>query len=137
MEAGLERWSYDPKARRKCGWLEADLAAMGGVTVPADRAECGSLPRMDTASRAFGCAYVLEGATLGGRHISRMLEQSQAPADARRFFGSYGRETAEKWASFCAALENFAAAEGCAEEMMEAAEETFSALTAWLTREPA
>ncbi len=127
--AGLARWGYDAAARRKSGWLAADLAAL---SCPAEPPICADLPSAATPSRAFGCAYVLEGATLGGRHISRLLEASAVPPDARRFFASYGRDTGARWREFCAALEAFAATAGETGEILAAAAETFTSLSAWL-----
>lgn len=133
--AGLDRWDYGAVARRKSGWLEEDLVELEKRGVfRLRRLDCEAIPEVGNASRAFGCAYVLEGATLGGRQISKMLEGSDVPAEARRFFRSYGTRTGERWREFCESLEEFAADGGDVTEIVEGAEATFRAFGAWMRK---
>jgi heme oxygenase len=127
-EAGL-----DLEGRRKTTWLDADLAALGvSETEISHLPRCGRLPSVQSLARAFGAEYVLEGATLGGRHISAMLTKSGIPEDARHFFASYGSAVGARWQQFLAALGAFAESSGAGEEIVAGARETFSSLEAWL-----
>ena len=139
--AGLRGWDVyrlDLSARRKTPWLEADLLALEpvapGKNVPPD---CMDLPRTDSLNRGFGCLYVLEGTTLGGRQITAMLQGSAVPAGARRFFASYGAETGTRWREFIRALEDHARTTDDAgrAEIVWGAQETFACLQGWFVRD--
>lgn len=131
----LPGWSdagIDFAARRKTPWLITDLAALGlSAAEIASLDCCEQLPRVDSLSCGFGCAYVLEGATLGGRHISQLLAATDIPEEARTFFRSYGPAVGERWKEFISALEAFSST-GNQDEIVEGARETFACLQAWL-----
>lgn len=129
---------YDPNARMKLPWLERDLRALG-----LDEEEIAALPRCKhvpetlTLGAGFGCAYVIEGATLGGRHISAMLKDSPVPAEARTFFSSYGAQVGERWKEFLGALQTFALVEKKDKEhILTAASDSFMSLNKWLSLKP-
>lgn len=128
----------DLSERRKVPWLEEDLSVLG-LTGPEieQLPDCPELPRVDTPPRAMGCLYVLEGATLGGRHISAMMARSAIPPGARRFFSGYGERTGERWREFVAMLERDAAGLENAESgaIIEGAQETFACLHRWFVRQ--
>ncbi len=136
-EAGGSAFAYRDRLQ-KTGWLRADLLALGRTSDDiAKLPRCASLPRLERSlSRGFGCVYVLEGATLGGRQILRLLaEGDRIPADAQNFFRSYGSPSVvgERWQEFTGTLEDFAAQPAARdEEIVEAANETFASLHAWL-----
>ncbi len=128
----------DPSERLKTPWLEADLRALGLSTDQIDALpDCADLPHVEDSARAWGCLYVLEGATLGGRHISAMMAQSTVPAEARRFFSGYGEHTGERWRDFTAALERYAAGVDHARggNIVQGASETFACLHRWYVRQ--
>lgn len=140
LELRLERltgwtdWGYDPIARRKTPWLSQDLTALGAdpgdiVALPL----CEDGPSPDNVAAGFGCAYVLEGATLGGRQISAWLDQSDIPRQARRFFSSYGENVGQQWRAFCEALEHFGGSRPQHDAILRAASETFESLKRWLS----
>ena len=122
-------------ARRKTPWLEADLAALG-LDDEAIRAlpETRELPPTNGWAHCFGCLYVLEGATLGGRHVSAMMHDSAVPGGARTFFGSYGVSTGARWQEFVSALEAHAASgtDRARSDIVESAKETFASLHHWI-----
>ena len=127
----------DISGRYKTPWIEDDLLGLGLPrpdlsTLPV----CDQLPPSGSPSQAFGCLYVLEGATLGGRHISAMMGRSNVPPTARRFFAGYGEQTGERWREFGAALERHAAGAGSARggEIIQGARETFACLHRWHVR---
>jgi heme oxygenase len=131
--SGWADWGYDPISRRKTAWLSQDLSALGGepgdiVALPL----CDHGPTPGSVAAGFGCAYVLEGATLGGRQITSWLEESAIPGHARRFFASYGENVGQQWRSFCESLEHFGRSRKEHDEIVHAASETFSSLQRWL-----
>lgn len=132
---GWEASGVDLLARWKTPWLEADLRALGlSQAEVAGVPNCAELPLADDPARGFGCLYVLEGATLGGRQITGMLRESPVPPGARHFFGSYGAETGARWREFLAALEGYA---GTADDrqradLVAAAAQTFACLGRWV-----
>lgn len=138
VAGGGQEQGLDLSERRKVPWLEADLSMLG---LPGPQIEqlpdCPELPRVDAPARVIGCLYVLEGATLGGRHISAMMARSSVTAEARRFFGGYGERTGERWREFIAVLERYAAGSGNAEngEIIGGAQETFACLHRWCVRQ--
>ena len=131
---GWANWGYDPIARRKTAWLSQDLSALGGepvdiVALPL----CDDGPCPDNVAAGFGCAYVLECATLGGRPIDDHLEKSEIPRQAWRFFSSYGDNAENQWRAFCEALEHFGRSCPQHDEILRAASETFDSLQRWLS----
>lgn len=131
----MAEYGFELAERRKTPWLESDLAALAA---PHEKASpvprCAALPRVDSLARGFGVAYVLEGATLGGRHISQMLRDSAIPESARRFFSSYGPAVGERWQEFVQSLGSFAEQSGGEDDLVAAARETFSTLQGWICR---
>jgi heme oxygenase len=132
---GWNAIGVDLGERAKSEWLKSDLRVLGFSDEEiAALPRCESLPEAGEFDAAVGAAYVLEGATLGGRQITQWLEKTDIPTGARTFFASYGPKTGEKWKEFCAALERH---EGNGDEVVRGANETFSTLAAWLTLEKA
>ncbi|HEY0253446.1 MAG TPA: biliverdin-producing heme oxygenase [Kofleriaceae bacterium] len=112
--------------RIKSRLIADDLVELGGVAEP-----LAVIPQMRSRSYELGCAYVLEGSTLGGAFILAKMPSQRAT----RFLRGYGERTGEMWRSFCAELET---AED-PQETVAGARDTFTALIAWLdepAREP-
>ena len=143
MEAqigALSEWNgpaFDVAERRKTGLLERDLRSLGltaGEIALVPR--CRTLPDTRTLPRTLGALYVMEGATLGGqtirRHVERTLGQ-EAPT-ALAFFSSYGDRVGPMWKEFQAFVTRRVTTRDDAEAMVDAAAETFDALTDWITR---
>jgi heme oxygenase len=107
-------------------WRSADLEAS---------ATCDDLPALDTADRALGCAYVLEGAALGGRVIRKHLMRvfGERPDLPLRFMSGNGEATGPHWQAFCAELD--ATARDVA-EVCTSALATFDAMGRWLAATP-
>lgn len=119
--------------RRRRSLLRLDVIALGGEASVDALATCARLPSLDSPSAALGCLYVVEGATLGGRVVSRLL-RARLGLDATNgaaFFAGYGERTSLMWRGF---LECLAAAEAYVDEdrVTESALETFVTLEAWL-----
>jgi heme oxygenase len=131
---GVEALGLRLDERRKLPRLERDLRVLGAdpVRVPvADR-----VPAPGGVAEALGCMYVLEGATLGGRVISRHLAaRGIGPETGGAFFTGYGERTGEMWKAFSRVIGAYAAAHPDAEEaMVRAADDTFALLERWLAR---
>jgi heme oxygenase len=129
----------DFEARRKLPLLTRDLLALGS-----ERESIELLPRPTTPScappaAAFGCAYVLEGSTLGGRTMLPMVgEYLGFTADhGAAFLASYREHTPAMWKSFCAALEFYCSTPERRSSAAQAATATFESLGAWMSITPA
>lgn len=89
--------------------LEADLDQLGLDAVA--RAELpiiakSALPQLGSHAAAFGCLYVLEGSTLGGRVISRMIAASlgYGRTSGAGYYAGNSERTGVMWQAFVAAL---------------------------------
>lgn len=126
---------YDPHQRIKATWLEQDLLALGLSASDIQLLpQCQNLPAITTLPEAMGLAYVMEGATLGGRQISGLMQESRIPPAAQTFFHSYGTETGTRWKEFLAALSTLDSQPAEHELTLTTATAAFASLEAWLTQ---
>lgn len=118
-------------SRRKLPLLARDLAALGRPGDPPS----AEPPPLTSTGHAFGCRYVLEGATLGGQIISRHLRErlGLTAETGAAFFHGYGPETGRMWKAFGAHLCGRVASGDCAEEdVIAGACDTFVRYEAWV-----
>lgn len=131
-------WHGVLSGRRKGGLLQHDLQCLG-VIDPDAMPVCAALPALITPAAAFGCLYVLEGATLGGQiisgHVASRFGYSEQHGAA--FFNGYGQETGAMWRTFGNLLTEFAASSNRDDEIVAAAVSTFQTLRLWCAREEA
>jgi heme oxygenase len=130
-----EEISFDYVDRLKTPRLERDLIALGGTADElAKNPHCEELPRLATILQALGCLYVTEGATLGGRTITRHLKASLGltPETGGAFFAGYGEETGPRWQAFGAMLSAVAKQRSGEDEIVENANRTFETMERWL-----
>ena len=117
--------------RRKSAGLAADLRALG--VAPEALPRCSDLPDLPGPAAVLGCAYVLEGATLGGqilsRHVAGCLGLSAETGG--RFFHGYGERTGAMWKAFTSAVRGFVARHGQEDAIVNGAVDTFRSLRAW------
>jgi heme oxygenase len=122
--------------RRKTPRLAADLFALGVEASGLPGAGAEALPVGPTSPPAelFGCLYVLEGATLGGRVITRVVRErlGVGPGCGGAFFHGYGEATDAMWGAFRAVLARFASTGERQDAVVRAARATFDAMDAWL-----
>ena len=127
----------DFDSRRKLPLLTRDLIATGS-----DPESVEKLPRMtpmpacrDTAG-GFGCLYVLEGATLGGRSLLPRVQQTLglAPTHGAEFLASYGERVTLMWRDFGCALDAWCVEPDRSARARAAAVATFDCLADWLCR---
>ena len=84
-------------------------------------------------SDAIGALYVMEGSTLGGKQICRMIADNLNLPDhtALSFFYGYGAGTGSRWKEFLRVLDQFS---GTDQEpvIVEKANEVFLGFREWL-----
>lgn len=119
--------------RRKVPLLEQDLRALG--CDPTHIPPCKDIPEVHTSAAAWGCLYVLEGATLGGQIISRHLIKQLGAALPLAFFYGYGQQTGEMWRNFRDEIATAATTSDFCDEAIDAATQTFAKLDKWLSTE--
>lgn len=144
IEALLQPESFggslaDYETRRKQPLLTQDLIVLGaGPGDIASLPRCGSVPDLADPAAAFGCVYVLEGATLGGRTLLPLVENRLGFTAIRgaSYLASYGDDVAPMWRSFGLALDAWCAAPARQASAALAAVGTFDALAGWLCGEP-
>jgi len=133
--AGLAELGLDLEERAKCTALLGDLSALGvGPRDLGPPTWCEHTPRILDVPGALGCLYVLEGATLGGQVLFRMLAEQQPDVMrvASRYLRGYGAGTGGQWRAFLAALETLAGDERACLSAEESACTTFLELERWL-----
>lgn len=121
----------DIDERRKAHWIIEDLKLMDAESSPA---LCTSLPAMHNTADALGAMYVLEGSTLGGRIICKMIANS-LPSTANaglHFFEGYGHLTVEKWNTFGSYINSFTGNFNEEDKMIAAATSTFITFKNWI-----
>ncbi len=122
-------------ARRKTPLLEKDLLFLElSERDLAQLPQCQKLPTVESEAQAFGCLYVLEGATLGGQIISKYVADKLGYESERgaTFFKSYGAEVRAMWCGFVQALREYATAHDADDEVVAAAVDTFDKFDQWL-----
>jgi len=94
-----------------------------------------SLPGINNIAGAFGAMYVLEGSTMGGKIISKILAGNlgRQPSDIR-FFNYYGADADALWGQFVQTLNTFAEEldDAGKDTIISAARNTFHCFKAWI-----
>jgi len=120
----------DFSERRKAAWLIHDMETLGKA---GDLKKCGVLPSIESQASALGAMYVLEGSTLGGPIIAKMIRQQLGieGENGFTFFMSYGKDAPVMWQRFKDSLAKpFRADEH--EAIIRAANETFITFRNWI-----
>jgi heme oxygenase len=134
MEAHIEALSGtsipDTPQRRKASRILTDLQALG---FPAPQ-HIALLPVLHHTAEALACQYVLEGSTLGGAVIKKMISAQcpGLPETAFSFFSGYGEHNKDRWLLF---LDSFNAALTTATDTrlaINAANACFTGLEEWI-----
>jgi heme oxygenase len=117
--------------RRKSESLIKDIASLGG-SLP-EKATIEQIPVIGNHLQAFGALYVMEGSTLGGQVICKMLiKQLGIGEKGLSFFQSYGDHLTTMWDTFKVTLNRQAEKAGDAEIIIAAANSTFKQFKTWL-----
>lgn len=123
----------DIEKRRTANLIADDLAFLG---VPVSKQYCDHLPEIKSIAQAFGAMYVLEGSTLGGKMIAKMLARNSAysiSSGALNFFQGYKEATGMMWTAFVNVLNQ----QTDTDTIVHAANETFYHLKSWLQKDVA
>jgi heme oxygenase len=144
----LPHWqelAFDYAPRQKTPRLAKDLLALGSTATDlAAMPRCTDLPDCTRPEQLLGCLYVIEGATLGGRSITRHLQTrlGLTHESGVAFFDGYGALTGSHWKAFCtmlsvnAELRSDPAGDSFDESrhaaIVAGANQTFETLTDWL-----
>jgi len=130
IDAGL---LPDSTERRKTQALANDLQFL--VSAVPQQASGDSLPALNSHLQALGALYVIEGSTLGGKIISKMMQQQMGlDVQALTFFTSYGDRTEQMWDTFKEALNHQAKNPEQEAVVIAAANETFLKFREWFER---
>ena len=124
----------DYNQRRKTTAMADDIKTLGG-DLPAT-ANGNDLPAINNVLQAFGALYVIEGSTLGGSIISKMMQQ-HLPFEGQKglsFFNGYGEQTHEMWGNFKLALNTAAKTESDEAAILLAANDTFARFKLWMEK---
>ncbi|MBA1147820.1 biliverdin-producing heme oxygenase [Ectothiorhodospiraceae bacterium WFHF3C12] len=99
----LEAMGLAPARRLvKRHWLARDLTAAGSLTV-----DVPQRISINDVFEAIGHLYVAEGATMGGRHVVRLMERHRASLGhlPNAYFSAYASATGTMWREFIGVLE--------------------------------
>lgn len=135
LELAFDRYFTDdliPKYtdRRKSDLILKDLDNLG-MKMPITLAT--ELPQLNTMPQAFGAYYVLEGSTQGGEIVANMLIKHAGLTPATTsFFNVYGDKKKDMWQSFREKLDLYFGDRLKADEVISAANETFTRFEAWM-----
>lgn len=122
----------DYPERRKAGYLLQDIAALSPA---ADTVSLASdIPEIRSADQALGVMYVLEGSTLGGKHISRMISAKLKFESDKglSYFNGYKENTYIMWDRFKNTLNTYSNNESSETAVIEAANQTFIKFKNWI-----
>jgi heme oxygenase len=122
----------DSRERRKTQAIADDILELGG-TVPAN-ANGDDLPAINNHLEALGALYVIEGSTLGGKIINKMMQQQLGSDKGMSFFSGYGDNTEQMWDTFKQALNNQVENPEQEAVVIAAANETFLKFGEWFEK---
>jgi len=118
--------------RRKRELLVHDLTSFGVPAATIASIPLCPLPAATTTAHTLGRWYVLEGSTLGGQIVAKILSDRLALERQQcSFFLSYGDEVGQRWRDFCDLLEQHASP-AINDDAVAAAHATFQSLSNWL-----
>jgi heme oxygenase (biliverdin-IX-beta and delta-forming) len=115
----------------KTALLKSDLDHFGVDSEKLPR--CQNLPSLKSVAEILGSIYVVEGATLGGRIITKHVRETLniLPTSGGSFFQGYGDATASMWQGMRQLLVNAADNVLAENAIIASAIETFSTLRIW------
>ncbi|HLW52422.1 MAG TPA: biliverdin-producing heme oxygenase [Candidatus Angelobacter sp.] len=142
LEAELSRVAdlpndLDLAQRRKMSLIENDLRTLGFNDEQLQELPEFSAARHLSVPEALGAMYVMEGATLGGQFISRMVAL-QLGLDRKTgcaFFTSYGAEVGERWHKFGEVVRKRVVSQDDQDRFVTAATKTFTDFERWVGKQ--
>jgi heme oxygenase len=126
----------DYQQRRKSAALAKDIKDLGGI--PVEKANGYALPAIQNTAQAYAAMYVIEGSTLGGKIISKMMAQQLRITDGSglSFFSGYGDDTESMWDKFKQVLNSQAKSVHEENEIINTANQTFTKFKEWAENKP-
>ncbi|WP_165066994.1 biliverdin-producing heme oxygenase [Paludisphaera rhizosphaerae] len=124
----------NPDERRKAHLLEADLRTLGvSESELAAQPNCPFPPPLTSLPEALGVMYVLEGSTLGGQYMRKLVRETLGltPESGCAYFASYGESVGPMWKAFGAAVDAFATTDEIRATIERSAVATFEAVDGW------
>jgi heme oxygenase len=127
----IEKYMSDYDERRKAKLILEDLSALHVSN--SELCEKNQLPIIDTPFRALGALYVMEGSTLGGVYIVKMIQKKlSGKENIFHFFSGYGDRNPLMWNRFKNALDHSTADEEEMTLILYGAEDTFHSFYEWI-----
>ena len=122
----------DYAERRKSESLFNDIKSLGN-TVP-QKPEVLDLPIIENSLQAFGALYVIEGSTLGGKIIAKLIanQLNLQNNNGLSFFTSYGDKTEKMWDGFKEILDMQPQNQADTKIILDAANDTFLKFKFWI-----
>lgn len=124
----------DYSLRRKSCSLAADLGALNNELPTIAFGE--NLPYIKNYLQIIGILYVMEGSTLGGKFIAKMIQAQLKTTEIKgfSFFSSYGDKTESMWQIFKESIDGICLNPIEKEEIVLAANETFLHFSNWFDK---
>lgn len=99
-----------------------------------NKKKCLELPPLTTREQVLGYLYVMEGATLGGQVIAKILQErlGLTALCGARYFNGYGEDTMRMWVEFCHLLNQVDVLQE--EQVLVSASLTYTTLIEWINR---
>ena len=127
-----EAAAHSPAMRKRLSAMIGEIQAAIAACLKA-AVKTGDLPKgFDCAGTADFIFTVMQGATLGGRVVSRHIQARFGSHAPRGFLDCYGPSTREQWESFRVALTRLATSRENEDRIIAGAQECFRAFTRWL-----
>ena len=122
----------DYAERRKSESLFNDIESVGNITP--QKPEHPNLPMIENRLQAFGALYVIEGSTLGGKIISKLMAKQLDLQNNKglSFFIGYGDKTEKMWEGFKEILNLQPQNRADAIIILDAANDTFNKFKFWI-----
>jgi heme oxygenase len=124
------RLGIDVAAHRRAPLCATDLERLGAK--PAAKSITST--KFATPGHALGCLYVLEGSSLGGRTVARLVRARIGDVPTS-FFTGQGRAKPPPWTSVVKAMARFDSEGGDGDTVVAGACETFASFAAHLDRD--
>jgi heme oxygenase (biliverdin-IX-beta and delta-forming) len=121
----------DHPQRRKAAALAHDLSSLHTALPPL--ATGTDVPAINNHLQALGALYVMEGSTLGGKIIAKMMKAQLKQTEGMVFFEGYGDATEAMWQTFRAVLDQ-PLSHLEKETVVQSADETFLKFRQWFDR---
>lgn len=118
----------DIEKRKHTQWILKDLKALDYTVNTSTESKT---QQITSTAYAVGVLYVMEGSTMGGQIISKMLKKQLGANTSTYYFDSYSDETMDMWLSFKNSIAQYETHLD-KEEVFKGANETFSSLKEWL-----